>query len=99
MIRRSDPKWLSHELCVALCKLLNLNELVLVNVRETLPRVGGRPPHLQPHNLRRLAKTNVLLDGIGAEGAAAANGAVNRARSVTFIRYGRLDARPDSRAV
>ena len=80
-------------------KLFDLEELVLVYTREALTRVGGGPPNFQAHNLRRFPETDVLLDGIGAEGAATADSAVNRAGAVSFIFHGHLDARADSRAV
>src|SRR5690349_3678319 len=72
----SKPKWFPRQLRVTFCELLNLDELVLLHVRETLSRVRGRPPHFQPHNFRRFPQADVLLDGVRAERTTAADRAI-----------------------
>src|SRR5690242_2075656 len=98
-IGSSKPKWFPRQLRVTFCELLNLDELVLLHVRETLSRVRGRPPHFQPHNFRRFPQADVLLDGVRAERTTAADRAIYGPLPAPLVFYSRLDARPNSRAV
>ena len=45
----------------AILQLANLDDLILRDVGEVLARVADRPEHLEVHDARRLAETDVLL--------------------------------------
>src|SRR5438132_6383836 len=98
-MHRPEAKLFPRKFRVILRKLFDPDELVLVHIGEVLARIGGGPPDFQSHNLRRFSQTDVLLDRTGAKGTSTADGAVNRAGAVSFIFYGHVDARSDSRAI
>src|SRR2546429_2184401 len=98
-MHRPEAKLFPRKFRVILRKLFDPDELVLVHIGEVLARIGGGPPDFQSHNLRRFSQTDVLLDRTGAKGTSTADGAINRARAVSFIFCGHVDARSDSRAI
>src|SRR5581483_9403689 len=57
----AQPERLPLHLHIIFRELLDLEKLVLLHVREVLPRVAGRPPDLQLHDLRILSQPDMLL--------------------------------------
>ena len=71
----------------------------LLDVREALARVAGRPPDFELRDLRRFAEANVLLlDGVRAKRTAAADGPVDRTRRAAIF-DGHTDTRADACAI
>src|SRR6266478_643659 len=76
-LRPSQPEGLPIELSVVLSQLLDLDELVLAHVQESLARVAGWPPDFQVRDARGLAQPDVLFQRRCAKRAATAYRAVN----------------------
>src|SRR5439155_13990991 len=82
-----------------LLELRDLDELVLGQVVERLPRVGRRPPDLQREDSARFSQSDVLFHGARAERPATAHGAVERrgaCLAVIGLLYRHSDAGSDS---
>src|SRR5579872_1440439 len=79
--------------------LSDLDSLVFGDGREFLGCRSARPADLQSHDLGRLSQPDVLLQGRGTEGAAAAHRSIDRARGAAFVLHHHLYASADGTAI
>src|SRR5262245_57685313 len=95
-LRSSEWQGLARQRRHLVCELVYLDDLVLADIREMLPRVADRPEHLEVHDARRLAEADVLLQRRSAKAAAAVHGPIDRSLPSGAVLDRELDARADA---